>query len=282
MTASNAAAPVIGQRPALHMATVVAPQYLKISFGELFHAIKQLVPSAKIGAWNHPELSAPPEADPGVEMIMVDGQRLAIFSIDRPLPTEFFQNGPLPNIFMRDPVAACSGQRSYIDIRRTAAPKSRVEALALSRAVTLVARAVAAVVSGLAIKWVDADHIVPPQVIDQDLAKLAQPAGTAPHLWSRLLITAGPPTSRGTNTLIVGTVGLHAFGLRDLEYAPSEQPAERLLAHAAAVSEYLLQPDVELKDGETLGTPGHDRFQISLMPRGLFLSTSIYRLTPSE
>jgi hypothetical protein len=163
---------------------------------------------------------------------------------------------------------------------RTKAPRSWAEALALSRAVTLVALAAATVVNGSAVKWTDADHIVPPSLIDEILPKLAPPGGIAPTLWARLLVHAGPPTPQGAKTLVVGTVGLHAFGLRDIEYAPSNMPANELLGHAAAVSEYPLQQGVELRDGDSLGTPERGGFTIDFKPRGLFLDTPISLLTP--
>ena len=98
--------------------------------------------------------------------------------------------------------------------------------------------------------------------------------------WARLLIHAGPPTPQGQQTLLVGTVGLHAFGLPEIEYAPTTQPANEALGHAASVSGYLLQPGIEVKDCETIGTPdlgGVWRF--SSEPHGNFHTQPIWLLT---
>ena len=164
---------------------------------------------------------------------------------------------------------------------RTAVPQTRAEAFALSRAVTLIARAVAEVAAGLAVKWEDADYIVPPSLIDEGLAKLAVPGGTAPNLWARLLVHPGPANPDGRATLVAGTVGMHAFGLRDIEYAPSPWPIQELLGHASAVADYLMQPGVVLRDGQTLGTPGQGGFHVRARPRGLFLSSPIFLLEPA-
>src|SRR5262245_11104666 len=136
-----AARPSTALRPAFHSATVIAQQYRPIRFSEVFGTLKQISRFAKVGTWSSPDLAAPPADDPGVEMIAVEGQRLAVFVFDQPAPAQTFQIGMLANMYMRDPAAACRGHRSYINVMRTGAPQSRAEAVALSRAVTLVAMA---------------------------------------------------------------------------------------------------------------------------------------------
>ena len=269
-----------GLRPAFHSATIIAPRYKGVTFAELFHAIKRISPSAQVGTWTNPNLTTPPADDPDVTMLLFDDHRLAVFALDAPAPPTFFQIGMLPNIFMRDPALVGRGHLSHVNVMRTKPPQSPAEALALSRAVTIVALAAATLVDGLAIKWTDADHIVPPSLIRDALPKLSPPGGIAPTLWARLLVHAGQPTPEGAKTLVVGTVGLHAFGLRDIECAPSGRPVNELLANTAAMSEYLLQQDTELRDGETIGTPERGGFTIDVKPRGLFLDTPICLLTP--
>jgi hypothetical protein len=270
-------------RLAFHNATVIAPEYRPLTFSELFGAVKGIAPSVQIGTWASPNLSSQPPDDPGVEMIVVEGHSLAVFAFDKPAPPETFRIGRLANIFMRDPALQCLGHKCHVNIMRTKAPQSRAEAVALSRAVTLVALAVAHVLDAIAVKWDDADHIVRPSIIEQALPMLVPPRGITPTLWARLLAYRGPKQPTGVVTLVVGTVGLHAFGLRDLEFAPSVKPPNDLLALSHAFCDYLLKSGAVLKDGETIGIPGYTGFgfRVAFKPRGYFLDTPICLLTPN-
>jgi len=269
-------------RPAFHSATVVAPQFHPLTFSQLFKALRRIAPSVKIGTWAEPNLSTPPADDPGVEMIVVEGHILAVFAFDKPAPPDTFQIGPLANIFMRDPAERCRDHKCHVKVMRTKAPQNRADAVALSRAVTLVALAVAHVLNAIAVKWDDADHIVPPSLIEGTLPMLIPPRGITPTLWVRLLAYRGPEQPTGAVTLAVGTVGLHAFGLRDLEFAPSVKLPNDLFAESLAFCEYLLKSDAVLDDGETIGIPGHveSGFRVGFKPRGYFLDTPICLLTP--
>jgi hypothetical protein len=269
-------------RLAFHNATVIVPIYKPLTFSQLFAALKRIAPSVQMGTWASPNLSVPPADDPGVEMISVEGHGLAVFVFDKPAPTETFQIGPLANVFMRDPAEQCRGHRCHVKIMRTSAPESRAEALSLSRAVTLVALAVAHVLNAIAVKWEDADHIVPPSIIEQALPQLVPPRGIAPTLWVRLLAYRGPEQAAGVVTLVVGTVGLHSFGLRDLEYAPSGKLPNEQLILTMGFCDYLLRSGAVLQDGETIGIPGQADlgFRIAFKPRGYFLDTPICLLTP--
>ena len=203
-------------RPAFHTATVIAPEHRPITFADLFNALKRIAPHARVGTWDEPDLPVPPADDPGIEMLMLDGQQLAVFAIDQPTPAHHFEIGQLVNIHMRDPIAVCRGHRGHVRVMRTKEPHTRAEALMLSRAVTLVACAVAEFVSALAIHWSDADHIVPPSIVNVE--KLAAPMeqapqkGMAPELWARLLIHAAPGNYESSQPLKTIASSLNRVG----------------------------------------------------------------------
>lgn len=270
-------------RPVFHSAWIMAPEPKSIAFGELLIAIKRLNPGIVVGTWDSPNISAPPPpgSEPGVSMLMVDGIRLSIMSFAAPAPDHTFDIGRLPNIYMPDPVTVCGGHKAHYIVTGPDTPKSRHEALELARAVTLAARGIAAVANAMAVKWTDSDQIVPPSLIDEALANnwLALPGGVAPSLWVRLLVLGGR-TTEGEQALIVGTVGLHAFMQRELEYAPTTRPLQIALGHAAAVAGYLLHPTVELQDNQTLGADGDTTYKIELRPRGVLLDSPIFYLNP--
>jgi hypothetical protein len=154
---SLAAQPSTALPPAFHATTVIAPQYRAVRLSKLFE---------------EPNLAAPPADDPGLEMMTLKGQRLAVFVFDQPSPAQRFQIGRL--------AAVCRGHRSHINVMRTRAPQSRAEAAALSRAVTLTAMAVARLVNAIAVTWTDADHIVPPSILEKALNRNQRESGLSP------------------------------------------------------------------------------------------------------
>ena len=67
-----------------------------------------------------------------------------------------------------------------------------------------------------------------------------------------------------TNGLSTYTYGMKVFGRYELEILDADEDAGKLLSFISAVALYILQDDVELKDGETIGFSKDDIHKITL------------------
>ena len=68
---------------------------------------------------------------------------------------------------------------------------------------------------------------------------------------------------RTENGLFTYTYGMKAFGKLELEILDADEEAGKLLSFISAISSYVLQDDVEFKDGETIGLSEEDIHQIT-------------------
>ena len=68
---------------------------------------------------------------------------------------------------------------------------------------------------------------------------------------------------RTENGLSTYTYGMKAFGKLELEILDADEEAGKLLSFISAIASYVLQDDVEFKDGETIGLSEEDIHQIT-------------------
>ena len=69
---------------------------------------------------------------------------------------------------------------------------------------------------------------------------------------------------RSKNGLSTYTYGMKTFGKLELEILDVDEEAGKLLSFISSISSYVLQDDVEFKDGETIGLSEEDIHQITL------------------
>ena len=69
---------------------------------------------------------------------------------------------------------------------------------------------------------------------------------------------------RTENGLSTYTYGMKTFGKLELEILDADEDAGKLLSFISAIASYILQDDVEFKDGETIGLSEEDIHQITL------------------
>ena len=69
---------------------------------------------------------------------------------------------------------------------------------------------------------------------------------------------------RTENGLSTYTYGMKAFGKLELEILDANEDAGKLLSFISSIASYILQDDVEFKDGETIGLSEEDIHQITL------------------
>jgi hypothetical protein len=87
------------------------------------------------------------------------------------------------------------------------------------------------------------------------------------------------PSKGDQGKMIGGTLGLHFFGLMDLEYAAAPLEPQFIMQHAYSTSEYLLRLGKTLQDGETIGVEGQSiAFKVSYEKEGLFVPFPVARL----
>ena len=83
---------------------------------------------------------------------------------------------------------------------------------------------------------------------------------------------------RTENGLSTYTYGMKDFGKLELEILDVDEEAGKLLSFISAISSYVLQDDVEFKDGETIGLSEDDIHQITLS-KGVALSEKTLKIS---
>jgi hypothetical protein len=95
-------------------------------------------------------------------------------------------------------------------------------------------------------------------------------------IWVRIL--AG--RAHGQQKLIAGSYGLWAFGIPEIEYAPTELRLEYLVMRAYEISRYLLTSRLPITNGDTIGgDDGSESFRIETLKPGFFTRGEALRLS---
>jgi hypothetical protein len=262
------------ERQPQYSATVVCDRYTEITLTSLIAALRSVAPSSVMGDWQGP-FTTPPTDALGTGMISIDGVSLTLLSVDQPLPPPFFDTGPIPNQLMPDPLQQLRNHRAHVSVMPTQPPQDGPTALATAHAVTLLTLAVAIVTRAEAIKWTDSSNFVPVSLLQGCAATLSPAGGMALPVWIRFL--AG--RAHGEQNIIAGTYGLWAFGVPEIEYAPTDLPLHYLLPHAYAVCEQIFRTGNGVKDGDTLDVDGKNVFKIEALQHGFFGKTRALRLS---
>jgi hypothetical protein len=242
-------------------AALLLTQRAAVSFAQFRSELKLIAPDAGLGDWSGPVTD--PAADPGVEMLNLNGERLSVLVVGGPAPASMLQAGPFPNPLWPNAEKEAAEHRAYILVVAPEDPPDREAAVAKARAVTLLAAALARIVPATGVTWIDSVNLVKAAAFVGITEKLGQPEANAVPFWVRLMVTKSAPASAGGPTLTAGTLGLRIFGLRELEYAPAALDPGFILQHAYSVSEYLLRSGKRLGDGESIGVDGQAGFAIA-------------------
>lgn len=104
-------------------------------------------------------------------------------------------------------------------------------------------------------------------------ADLASPNGLATGLWVRTVAAK----AAGGQGIVIGTVGLSAFGHPEIEYSPRSDLAGGT-SHALATSWYLLSSGALLDDGQTIGVEGQERYDLRRKACGTFTPDPVITL----
>lgn len=265
MTKSATSGTETKTRQPQYSATVLCNRYTEIRLTRLFGALRTIAPSSVMGDWSGP-FRTPPTDELGTEMISIDGISLSFVNVDMPLPPPFFDMGPVPSQLMPNPLQQLRDHRAHVDVVPAQLTQDGPTALATARAVTLLALAVTEVTRAHAIKWMDSNNFVPLPLLQPLVPALSPAGGTAVPMWIRFL--AG--RAHGQQKIIAGSYALWAFGLPEIEYAPTDLPLHYLHAHADTVCQHLFRCDHAVKHDDTIDVDGKNVFKVEAIEPGFF------------
>lgn len=250
---------------------------VKLSFSQVQAEVRRIAPQVILGDWNGPV--ADPEADPGIEMLSLNGEKLSVLVVDTPAPPAILQSGPFPNPLWPNAEKEAAHHKAHILVIGLEDPIDREAALAKARAVTLVTAAIAQLVPAIGVSWVDGANLVRAAGFVEMTKDIGQPDANAVPFWVRIMLARGETAVGDKPTINAGTIGLRIFGLRELEYGAVPFDPGFVIQHAFSIAEYLLRSGKRLANGETIGAEGQTRFGISHADTGDFVSFPIARLT---
>jgi hypothetical protein len=261
------------ERKPLFSAIVFCSRASDLTLTKLVAALHDIAPASMLGDWSGP-FKQPPTDALGTGMLSIDGVALSALALDAPMPHQEFERYPIPPSLSPSAVERMRGHRAHVIIVSPRKPEGRAASIATARAATLLTAAVARVIEAEVFSWADSHHIVPASILPSCAPRLVPAAGTAVPVWVRLLFGRDPQ-----GKTVIGTYGLWAFGLPEIEYAPTDLPFDYLGAHAFGVCDYLLGSARPVNDGENIAVEGGDPFRIETLERGRFVPLPTLRLT---
>lgn len=250
-------------------------RHIQISLTDLYATLRAVAPSATLGDWKGP-FTALPENELDPQMLSIDGVPLVLMNGAVPLPPAILDPGYLPNAMYPDAANRLRDHQAHAVVLPARRAADRPEWVATARAVTLLTWAIAKVTQAEAFKWEDANNFATVSALEACGPQLLAADGMAIPIWVRILCGR----AHGQQKLIAGSYGLWAFGLPEIEFAPTDYPLDYLITRAYAVSWYLLTSNVSVKDGDTIrASDGSDSFRAERLEHGFFGPAVALRLS---
>ncbi|MCK1389579.1 DUF4261 domain-containing protein [Bradyrhizobium sp. 1] len=278
MTEAHAAAP--GMFKPQFTATMLLGENVNISFRQLLEELARIAPDAVLGDWGGPVTD--PDLVPGIEMVTLNDEILSVIIVDAPANPAILQPGPFRNPLWPNAEQEAAQHKAHILVIGLKDPPDREGALVKARAVTWVTAALARLVPVVGVSWADGANLVSAAAFASIIKNnFSQPSHNAVPFWVRIKIARADDGPKGEPLMTMGTLGLHLFGLRELEYAPVPPDPMSMMGHAFGVMEYLLRSGKRLDEGETIGveSEGEMKFAISLRDNSHFGPSPVARLT---
>ncbi len=257
-------------------AALLLERHVRLSFRQLQTELKRIVPQAVLEGWDGPVTDS--AADPGIEMLSLDGEKLSVLVVDTPAPAAVLQPGPFANLLWPNAEKEAGHHKAHIIVVGLGDPVDQAAALVKARAVTLTAAALTRLVSTIGVTWADAANLVRATAFAEMTKQIGSPSASVVPFWVRVMLSKGDIGRDGQPMIKAGTLGLHIFGLRELGYAAASLDPGFLIQHAYATADYLLSSGRRLADRETIGIEGQARFAISHADASDFVSFPTNRL----
>lgn len=255
-------------------ARVLLEKPLSVSASQIESELKRLAPGVKFGNW----AGSPSAANSGAEMISVNDEPISVKAIPAPAEMRVIEQGHYANHIWPTVEADAAKHGAHIFITAAQNAVDRQPILAQARAVTLVAAAIARLIPFIGIQWVDGTNSMDAKGFIKATEELGRPDANAVPFWVRVMLFPEPSKGGQTKT-IGGTLGLHFFGLTDLEYPAANFEPRFIMQHAYSTAEYLLRSGKTLQDGETIGVENQSpALKVSYARDGLFVPYPVARL----
>ncbi|WP_374650070.1 DUF4261 domain-containing protein [Dongia sp.] len=236
-------------------ALVTLGESQRISAFEIAREIGRIWPSQRNS------IRASVRDDDGALLLYIDGVVVVVVFFDQPASEDAISlsNGPDP--VWPEAKEALAPQRAHALVTTLDSFTKPKEAFSCALAMTLVGISLVHLLeSAIGLHWIGAGVGIPASRAKELGVELAR--GVIPtELWLRLyLIHGGDDSSVGAMTK-----GLIPFAGREIEIDPVRMKPRDVSARAVSLSNYLLQNGPVLKDGETAGVTGQEKFRIHLV-----------------
>ena len=249
---------------------------MSVSASQIVSEVGRLAPEARLSDW----VGSPLGADAVPEILSINDHPISVMAIPAPAELSVVEQGHYANHIW--PTVEVDAAKHTAHIVIIAAQKKeledRQEVLAQARAVTLAAAAISRIVPFIGIQWVDGTNSMDAKDFIRSTESIGRPDANVVPFWVRVMLF--PEISKdGQTSIIGGTLGLHFFGLTDLEYPASSLDPKFIMQHAYSTAEYLLRSGKMLQDGETIGVEGHPPgFKVTYAEDGIFVPYPVARL----
>ncbi|MGJ4949323.1 DUF4261 domain-containing protein [Bradyrhizobium sp. HKCCYLS20291] len=246
-----------------------------VSASQIQAQLVQLAPGTKIDL---PMGSTAASAAGADIIININDEPISVTSIPAPAELQVVEREHYANHIWPSFEADTARQSAHIIVAATRDVSQREPALAQARAVTLATAAIARLISFIGVQWVEGTNSISAAGFIRATETIGRQDANAVPFWVRILMY--PDKSKSDQPRIIGgTLGLHFFGLLDLEYPACSLEPRLLMQHAYATAEYLLGSGKSLLDGETIGVEGESpAFKVSYARDGVFVPFPVARL----
>jgi hypothetical protein len=217
-------------------------------------------------------------SDDDPKLVLVNGLQVAILNFEIPAPAGLFDAAASPNALWPAAPQELARHRAHIMIVSPDAVTTREDKIARASVVTLVAAALCLITPVIGVHWPVCDNLISKDQFVDAAMRHVQGAGPAVPIWIRHFIAEGEKGPTGKPTFVVVTRGLRDYVGRDLEVGPSAKSPGELLSPAIDIEIYLLGTGVELKEGQTIGLPGAEKYSVKHADNGKLMEGAVYIL----
>ena len=166
---------------------------------------------------------------------------------------------------------------AHVVVRAKGETSTRGQALKKALVVTIATTAIARLCSPLAVYWLDAGNLVNADIFKKMTQHTFREENRFPVLWVRNLELNPERIEGRMHAKRIGTAGLSAFGIKELEYETGATASFLIHAHMYSVIIHLLDTETTFSDGDTL-TSGETVYSVRAISEGTFVQGPVLLL----
>lgn len=245
----------------------------------LLEAPRLVTPDSLLAAWRSawPGSTSPTDFDTrsdehelGAMTFAIDGMQGALVVVPAPIPADELEGPVATSWLWPDAVQQIDRVNAHV-VTWVSGPGRPLDA---HRHLTRLVSAVLRATDGIGVYWGTAAHVVRADVFD-GIAHQSAEDSLPVALWVDFRVFA---CDADDDRSALFTVGLSAFGLMELEIAPSDKPPGDLRELGMTVASYLIENGAVLGDGDTVGATEGQRVVVRHAPSMVDRPTTVYRL----